>query len=161
MERRLTAAQRVRAKRAEEEKLIAAAIEEVETAYREQQEHLAAADAADDRVRAGVTKAMALRQSLEDIAELSDVPLPVVRGSRRPKASSGDDEHEESPAATARGRRQLAVDPSAGGTAVPAFLGDQDGASEEERRAADELTAMAQEMGTYDQPGPGAEALAV
>lgn len=110
-----------------------AGTEAAEQAYADRLAAQAAVDAADDRFRAAVGELVAVEQSLEDIAELTGVPIGEVRAARRPKKGGEDDGGEQTapgvvpPAVPNRPRRQVAVGKPSTAPPVPDFLRDQPG----------------------------------
>lgn len=112
VERRLTAAERVRQALAAQQAAMVAGVDAAMRAHADREEHLVAADAADDRFREAVESLVQTGQSLEQIAALTDAPLDRVRAARRPKVRDGEEPADAAPAVEPRRRgRQSAVPP--------------------------------------------------
>ena len=92
--KRLSAAERVRAAMAAQMQAMTAGVDAGIRAHAARQAALAEADAADDRFREAVDALVQVDQSLEDIAELLEVPLSEVRAARRPKGREHGDGEE-------------------------------------------------------------------
>lgn len=79
------AAARVRAKYAAREQRLVKAADAAERAWSARLDAVAAVERADDRFREAVAALVAEDQSLEEAAELAQVPIEAVRAARRPK----------------------------------------------------------------------------
>lgn len=103
---RRTAAQRVREALAAQQEAMTAGVDAAMKAYAARQAAEAAADKADDDLRAAVDTLAQQGQTMEAIAALTDVPLGDVRATRRPKRGDEDgDDQPPAPVVSTRSRR--------------------------------------------------------
>jgi hypothetical protein len=107
------AAARVRAKFAAREARLATAADAAEKAWVERGQALAAVESAEDRFREAVAALVAEDQSLEEAAELAQVPIEAVRAARRPKRTAdagGESARDAGPADTSKEEQDRGID---------------------------------------------------